>query len=285
MLVSVKHHTEYQYDHPVLPGTTILKITPRPEPAQRCLRHSLSVTPEPSGISAYIDECGNIAHTMWFSNQTKSLVIDITMEVETLLKDPFNYLVTDSAALNLPMNYAPETSAMLKASIQSTFGSDEDVNRFVNDVLRSSNYDTIRFLSGLCERIASETVHEIREIGDPQTPSETFLRRKGACRDTAVAFIECCRRVGIAARFVSGYKCSSNQPGEDAYMHAWAEIFLPGAGWRGYDPSIGFAVADRHIALASSPFFSTAAPVTGVFMSSVKDVKSKMSASVNITEL
>lgn len=98
----------------------------------------------------------------------------------------------------------------------------------------------------------SRNRHEIRESGDPQTSAETFARRQGACRDLAVAYIECCRTVGIAARFVSGYKCGFDRPGEDAYMHAWVEIFLPGAGWRGYDPSIGLAVADGHIALVSA---------------------------------
>jgi transglutaminase-like putative cysteine protease len=285
MRVRIDHHTVYEYNHPVHLDSTILRLTPRPEPAQRCLKHTLHITPEPSGISTYRDECDNIAHTVWFLSETQKLVVDATMEVETLLENPFDYMVTDPVALLLPMHYEPETATILSASIRRTSDAGEAFDKLVAEVLESSKYNTLKFLSELCERIASEIGHEIRENGDPQTPLETFTRRSGACRDVAVVFIECCRAVGIAARFISGYKCGFDRPGEDAYMHAWAEVFLPGAGWRGYDPSIGLAVSDGHIVLASAPFFGAAAPIVGAFRASVNGIQSQMSARVYVTPL
>ncbi len=109
-----------------------------------------------------------------------------------------------------------------------------------------------------------------------------FARKEGSCRDLAVLFIETCRSVGIAARFVSGYH--TVQPWQGArQLHAWAEIFLPGAGWRGYDPSQGLAVADQHIAIAAGATPQLAAPVTGSFRGN--GVQSSFTAEIEIRAL
>jgi transglutaminase-like putative cysteine protease len=92
----------------------------------------------------------------------------------------------------------------------------------------------------------------------------TLSTFQGSCRDLAVLFCDLCRVVGIASRFVSGYECASaGQP--DAYMHAWAEVYLPGAGWRGYDPSRGLVVANTHVAVAASFHHDLASPVAGAY--------------------
>jgi len=108
------------------------------------------------------------------------------------------------------------------------------------------------------------------------------LRRKeGACRDLAVLFMDICRSLGLAARFVSGYKYSPDTPDQHE-LHAWAEVYLPGAGWRGYDPSWGLAVADHHVALAAGPAPQDAMPVTGTFRGT--DVLSSLDYSVEIED-
>lgn len=133
----------------------------------------------------------------------------------------------------------------------------------------------------------TDTLHRdfqqvVRLTGEPLPPGKTLRRKEGACRDLAVLFIDLCRSLGIAARFVSGYKYD---PGaKDSFeLHAWAEVFLPGAGWRGYDPSLGLAVADTHVALASGPGAAEAAAVTGTYRGS--EVLSNLTYKVNIENL
>jgi transglutaminase-like putative cysteine protease len=122
--------------------------------------------------------------------------------------------------------------------------------------------ETLRFLSLLTEQIYRDWDIDIREEGDPYPPEETFQTRRGACRDVAVMFVECCRLQGIAARFVSGYQ-EGDQDAAERFMHAWAEVYVPGGGWRGYDPTHGLAVADRHIAVAAAADARFAAPIEG----------------------
>jgi transglutaminase-like putative cysteine protease len=105
--------------------------------------------------------------------------------------------------------------------------------------------------------------HVGRPDGDPQTPAETLAGRTGACRDTAMLYVEACRSLGMAARFVSGYSMHHPPEVSEHELHAWAEVYLPGGGWRGYDPSLGLAVADGHVVLAAAPDHRLAAPVSG----------------------
>lgn len=104
----------------------------------------------------------------------------------------------------------------------------------------------------------------VRPNGDAYEPAVTLKRGQGACRDLTVLFMEACRSVGLSARFVSGY-AEGLSTRDDGELHAWAEIYLPGAGWRGFDPTLGLAVADRHVAIAASPIPVGAAPVSGSF--------------------
>ncbi len=104
----------------------------------------------------------------------------------------------------------------------------------------------------------------VREEGLPKRPSETLASQEGACRDLTVLYLDLCRWQGLAARFVSGY-WRGGKASERRYLHAWAEVYLPGAGWRGFDPSSGLAVGDDHIAVAASPDPDGAAPVFGTY--------------------
>ena len=123
------------------------------------------------------------------------------------------------------------------------------------------------FLAVLNGRISSGYEVTVREEGDPLPAEETLKSAKAACRDLAMLFIECCRILGIATRFVSGYQ-QGDQVSDRRDMHAWAEVYLPGGGWRGYDPTYGLAVADRHIAVAASATPRLAGPLSGSFRGS-----------------
>jgi transglutaminase-like putative cysteine protease len=183
--------------------------------------------------------------------------------VETLRTNPFDYLL-ETGAMELPVRYRPESRAALAAYQAFDQPPGSVVTEFANEILAGAKRQTIVFLTKLCGWIAGSFQNEIRPEGAPLPPEVTLAKRSGSCRDLAVLFIEACRAVGLAARFVSGYQSALDSDG-DRHLHAWAEVFLPGAGWRGYDPGLGLAVADQHVALASGLTPLAAAPSVGTF--------------------
>lgn len=138
------------------------------------------------------------------------------------------------------------------------------VAELARTLARESGGETLAFLSLLARRIFETTERVVREDGGPLPAEETLRTRQGACRDLAVLYVESCRAMGLAARFVSGYH-ASRETRDRRFMHAWAEVYVPGGGWRGYDPSWGLAVSDRHVAVAASAASHGAAPVSGIF--------------------
>ena len=143
---------------------------------------------------------------------------------------------------------------------------------------QAAGRETIPFLTLLAEEIYRRLEYMLREHGDPWTPEETLINGKGSCRDSAMLFIDICRSVGIDARFVSGYCISDAAEGGD--MHAWAEVYLPGAGWRGFDPSRGLSVNDDYIAVAAGQLSQDAAPTFGSFRG---EAVSSMDAEISIS--
>jgi len=138
------------------------------------------------------------------------------------------------------------------------------IGKFAQEIVNEAGGHTLDFLGGLNRRLHETCLHIIRETGMPQAPGVTLRRRRGSCRDLAVLFIDACRAVGIAARFVSGYRRYGRDPAK-RYLHAWPEVFLPGGGWRGYDPADGDPVADLHVVVAASREAAGAAPIQGAY--------------------
>jgi transglutaminase-like putative cysteine protease len=128
----------------------------------------------------------------------------------------------------------------------------------------ASRSEVIPFLTRLTETIAHRFKVVLREQGSPWPPATTIEQRQGACRDLAVLWVDVCRAVGLAARFVSGYHAGYGEQ-DHRYLHAWGEVYLPGAGWRGFDPTNGLAVSDRHVAVAAAADPQHAAPVTATY--------------------
>jgi transglutaminase-like putative cysteine protease len=127
------------------------------------------------------------------------------------------------------------------------------------------NQDTAAFLIALADTIHHGFHHVGRPEGDPLEPEQTLAGRTGACRDTAMLYVAACRSLGLAARFVSGYSMHHPPEVSEHELHAWAEVYVPGGGWRAYDPSLGLAVADGHVVLATAPDHRLAAPVSGSY--------------------
>jgi transglutaminase-like putative cysteine protease len=263
MLFHIKHTTRYHYSKAVFCEPFTIRLRPREDGSQRLIRYHLSVDPDPAGMSEYLDVEGNTATQCWFNGPTCALLVTMNSVVETTRSNPFDYLL-ESSAVELPVRYRPEIQAALapyQASNQPAAGL---VTEFANEILAGAKRQTIVFLTTLSGWIAGGFHREIRPEGEPHPAEATLAKRSGSCRDLAVLFIEACRAVGLAARFVSGYQAALDDD-DDRHLHAWAEVFLPGAGWRGFDPGQGMAVADQHVAIASGLTALAAAPSIGTF--------------------
>jgi len=261
MLFQIRHSLHYRYGRPVFLEPLTVRLTPRQGPDQRLLLHRLEVEAAPSGRSEVIDAEGNSAVVLWFDDLRQSLDLTVTMEVETLQSNPFAWILTDPAASTVPLSYPAATAHSLAAYRSNA--TDPAVAAWAAEQAAAVNHRTTDLLMALADTIHHSFHHVGRPDGDPLAPAETLAHRRGACRDTAMLYVEACRSLGLAARFVSGYSMHHPPEVSEQELHAWAEVYLVGAGWRAYDPSLGLAVADGHVALAVAPDHRLAAPVSG----------------------
>lgn len=276
MLFRVRHVTTYRYSQPVRLGPHWLRLGPRHDGGTEPVSHDLDIQPPPAGRSQVLDVEGNLATRVWFLGETDRLTVTSRFEARTLRRDPYDYL-----AEPMPWDalYAPHLQSRLAAWI-----TDEPVAPAVLGLardLRGEAGDALAFLHSLNDWLYRNIKREIRDTGHAHTPQETLRRGKGACRDLAVLFMAACRSQGLAARFVSGYQqgAEGRGTGSKRYMHAWPEVYLPGGGWRGFDPTHGLAVADGHVAVAAAASPADAAPIDGGFHG---DAKSTLRAEVHI---
>ena len=260
MLFEGDHLTRYTYGGSVFLEPLTVRLRPRDDATQRLLRFDLDVSPAPAGRSETTDVEGNTASRLWFEGTTSLLEIRTSFAVRTLRANPFDYVVRDSSVLSVPPRYSPDTSDALAHYLH--WSGDGDVAAFARDALAATDGGAVSFLDELSHRIGGSFTQVVRVAGDPRTPGATLAAQLGACRDLTVLFMDACRSVGIASRFVSGYQEAETAERE---LHAWAEVYLPVAGWRGYDPSAGLAVADHHVAVAAGPTPRDAAPAEGTF--------------------
>ena len=260
MRFAVTHSTRYRYTRPVLLGPHVFRVRPRSDGSQRLIDFRVRVQPRPVGWSECVDLDGNAVAHAWFDVLTESLTVISTFTVETLRTNPYDFLV-DPSAITLPQVDDGDGDLAL-AAYRRRPEADDSVAVFADAVRREVGAQTVPFLSTLVRRIAERSRPAVRIEGDPQPPGYTLREGTGACRDLAVLFIDCCRCVGLPARFVSGYYGGPTAV-EHRYLHAWAEVFLPGAGWRGFDPLQGLAAADQHVAVAANAQPRGAAPIDG----------------------
>lgn len=262
MRLAIKHRTEYRYSRPVFLEPLTLRLRPRCDVSQTPHAYDIEVNPVPAGIGHCLDLDGNNIDTVWFDGLHERLTIAVTAVVQTHRSDPFDFLITDAAALVLPLVYAQRLRPALNHYLMRP-QADAAVSAFSRAIQTEAGGDTVRFLTLLAEHIRGTFQYSVREHGEPWTARETLERKSGACRDFAMLYIDACRCAGIAARFVSGYSYADAT--SEHHLHAWVETYLPGAGWRGFDPSTGLAVADRHVILATGGTAEDASPVFGLY--------------------
>jgi transglutaminase-like putative cysteine protease len=239
----------------------------------------LQIEPQPAGTTQALDVDGNLTTVAWFNEVHDRMTLRALMEVETVRENPYDFLIA-TGNQRLPIGYQPWEIALLGPALKrSAVPIHVDPARELAEQLReASRGEVVPFLSRLTETISHRFKVVHREEGAPWPPVTTIEQRRGACRDLAVLWIDICRSVGLAARFVSGYH--EGDSGHKHFLHAWAEVYLPGAGWRGFDPTNGLAVSDRHVVVAASAQPQHAAPVTATYRGG--NVEAELYADVQI---
>jgi len=267
MRYQISHTTIYTYSQPVTLYPHVIRLRPRSDSCQRLDSFSLMVSPIPLQESQVVDLEGNETVKVWFKPEpTESLRVQVISQIETYRTNPFDYLL-EPWAVKLPIDYPSSLLAQLKPYLvgQHSEGFIDSVAvQLAQEISERVDGSVTSFLAELNQHIYQSCQQVIRETGEPFPPGRTWSKRSGSCRDFTVLFMEVCRAIGLASRFVSGYQ-EGDPDSHDRHLHAWAEVYLPGAGWRGFDPTHGSAVADRHIALVSSIFPRYAAPISGTF--------------------
>jgi transglutaminase-like putative cysteine protease len=278
----ITHTTLYRFSRPVNLGPHEVRLTPRTDAAQRVLDHQLHAWPQPAGTASLLDAEGNCVTSYWWEGMHRELAIESYSIVETLRDNPFDFLLVSDAAA-LPVRYSARLLPAIGAARQrpsAWSGSGSEVARLVAELCSATDGQTMPFLLELTHYLFRTLAVVHRRSGLPKPPAETLTDRGGACRDLAILFMDVCRAAGLAARFISGYS-EGHPDGPRQELHAWAEVYLPGGGWRGFDPTTGLAVADRHMAVAAAVDPRNAAPITGTYYGS--GVSSEMTYEVNVT--
>ncbi len=259
MRIRVRHETRYLYSTPVRLGRHHLRFLPRDGEVD-VVAARIDVDPVPAFYAETVDRHGNRVVTVDFDGVTDRFHVVGRFEVET----------APPPALTPPLPPLPwgDDDADDLAAYRDAPDLDDTVRAFADDLATSSRGEPTVFLERLTETLFRRTDRYIRSGGYAQSPAETLALRSGACRDVTALFLAAARAEGLAARFVSGYQARSESADGRRHLHAWPEVFLPGVGWRGFDPTHGLPVTDGHVAVCAGPDQRATMPIEGSFFGS-----------------
>src|SRR5271157_929967 len=269
--VALNHRTQYRYDKPVSLGPQVIQLRPAPHCRTPILSYSLNVTPARHILNWQLDPHYNHLARLLFPDKTKEFVVDVDFAVELSSVNPFDFFL-EPGIEEYPFQYSPGLAKDLEP-YRSVDQAGPRLRAFLAK-LSGEKCGTIDFLVNLNRTVRDEIGYVTRLDPGVQTCEQTLERRSGSCRDSAWFLVQILRQLGIAARFVSGYLIQLapderapedlNSPQHDsADLHAWAEAYLPGAGWIGMDPTSGLFASEGHIPLVCTPNASQAAPIGG----------------------
>jgi transglutaminase-like putative cysteine protease len=271
MFLRLVHLTRYVCSEPVSFAPHTLYLRPRETPRQRVHHFELEVTPTARRVTTS-DPLDNALDLIFFAPENPATKVEFRSEllVETLDSNPLDFFLKP-AALNFPFHYDPTDHAALAPYLE--LRADSPAPEFLRDWIAPHlcppPNETVPYLMALTTAVQRALVYAPRNEQGTQSAAETLKRGSGCCRDFAVLFIELCRALGLAARFVSGYlyepAASGATPPLVPSMHAWAEVYLPGAGWRGLDATRGIFCDDAFVRIAHAPLAETINPIQGTF--------------------
>jgi transglutaminase-like putative cysteine protease len=264
MKITVAHSTVYQYLQPVQLGPHVIRLRPRDDGAQRLLGYELRVEPQPALMTNSTDHDGNVVAHAWFKEPAPALEISSRFAVETLRENPFDFLLTDTGMGAIPVEY-PEPLRSILAPYVVTDADCPAVTAFARSAAEAAAWRTLNFLVELNNQIRRLLRPKARTEGPARTAAEILDAGEGACRDFAMLFCSACRSMRLAARFVSGYEREAARDPGHACMHMWAEVYLPGGGWRGFDPLRGLAVGTSYVPVAAALHPEMTNPISGTY--------------------
>ena len=269
--VAINHKTEYQYDRLVSLSPHIVRLRPAVHTRTPIHSYSLKITPEEHFINWQQDPYGNYLARLAFPEKTRKLSVEVDLIAEMVVINPFDFFL-DEYANHYPFSYDKQLAAEL-APYRVIRANGPLLQRWVAGIERT-RMQTNDFLVGLNKKLQQEIDYNIRMEPGVQKCDETLTLKRGSCRDTAWLLVQILRHLGLASRFVSGYliqlkadeKSLDGPSGTEkdfTDLHAWAEVYLPGAGWVGLDPSHGIFTGNQHIPVSSSFVIENTMPVTG----------------------
>ena len=256
MRFSVRHQSIYRYAAPVRLAGHVLRLSPRPD-AGALISRVLTIEPEPIARDDAVDRFGNLRTRVDFEGMTDVFRIDSRFEIDVKPASPISVA---GAPPGLPWG---SDACDPNAAYLAGEAADGAVRAFARKLAVESGGDPRAFLDRLNATIFRTVRHDIRPEGAARPPEETLALGHGACRDVTMLSLAACRSLGIPARFVSGYQAHADTPDGRRHLHAWAQAFAPGLGWRGYDPTHGLDVSDGHVALCAAPDQAATMPVEG----------------------
>ena len=269
--IALNHVTQYNYDRLVTIGPQIIRLRPAPHCRTPILSYSLKVEPIDYFINWQQDPHGNYLARLVFTKPARALRVEVDLVADMTVINPFDFFVEPSAEF-YPFTYESWLSKELLPFLEKS-PLDQHGQKFLKEVPRD-RLKTTDFLVMLNQIVQHKIKYQIRLEPGVQTPEETLTTCSGSCRDSAWLLVQLLRHLGIASRFVSGYliqlaadiKSLDGPAGPEADftdLHAWAEAYVPGAGWIGLDPTSGLLVGEGHIPLAGTPDPISAAPISG----------------------
>lgn len=239
----------------------MLRFRPKQTPFIDVSHFSILLEAKPHGHTVIEDEEHNVIDFCWFEKLTNSFSIIAESHLETKVFNPFNFIIHPVSFNTLPFSYSEHQQHLLYAALQKQAIGQHLID-YADAVLRTSRFNTISFVTNLTATVHNDFKVEYREEGPPLLPDDTFAIRRGSCRDLSWMLIHLFRQYGVAARFVSGYfYFDMENPSYE--LHAWVEVFLPGTGWIGCDPSHGILTGNTHFPVASSAIPENTMPVSG----------------------
>ncbi|MDY7545710.1 transglutaminase family protein [Glaciimonas sp. CA11.2] len=273
--VALHHKTSYHYDRLVTLSPHEVRLRPAPHARTPILSYSLSVTPEDHFINWQQDPYGNYIGRFVFQEKSDVLEFTVDLIADMTVINPFDFFV-EKYAETFPFSYP----AQQKSELSAYLAVDEPGPLLVEwvaaakrDILKKP-LATNDFLVAINQRLQGDIAYLLRMEPGVQTPEDTLLKRSGSCRDSGWLLVQIMRQLGLAARFVSGYLIQL-RPDQESLdgpsgtevdftdLHAWTEVYIPGAGWIGLDPTSGMLASEGHIPLACTAMPSSAAPVSG----------------------